>query len=429
MGAKAYGLISMDDKALKRLQKEQMAKKEVEHKEKLYLSTGVDVLDLIVGGGETAGWGMGYMVGNVVRDWGDSSSSKSFKACQMIAANYYKYKDKFKWCYQDIERGNNINTEKLYGFDIMAGSWKGPREVKTVQDWFYDVTTFMESMKADEVGVYILDSLDALSDEATEDRKEERLKALEKGKTLEKGSYDMDDKKFLSREMFRGIQAECEKHHVLLYVISQAREKVGATAFESKLRVNGGGALKFAESVRIQSKAGAKDIKDKVPISVQVNIIAEKMRHDKPFRSCQIPVVFDYGLDNIGASVDYIYGLRNDYGELLARANAIAWGGGAEVSEDSIEDFLVDNNAFETCREALKKKMTNIKNIIKWIQADEILAEKYGEKFGSTMTRDELIAYIETNGLQVELKQRVIAKWDAFEKSIASNRTRQFSSI
>ena len=406
-----------------------MAKKEVEHKQKLYLSTGVDVLDLIVGGGETAGWGLGYMVGNVVRDWGDSSSSKSFKACQMIAANHYKYKDKFKWCYQDIERGNNINTEKLYGFDIMAGSWKGPREVKTVQDWFYDVTKFMDSMKEDELGVYILDSLDALSDEATEDRKEERLKALDKNKTLEKGSYDMDDKKFLSREMFRGLQAECEKHKVLLYVISQARENIGAGTFGTKLRVNGGGALKFAESVRIQSKAGAKDEVNGVPISVQVNIIAEKMRHDKPFRSCQIPVVFDYGLDNIGASVDYLYSLRNDYGELLARANAIAWGGGAEVTEESIENFLVENCAFELCRDSLKKKMSNIKNIIKWIQANETFAEKYKEKFGSTMTRDELIAYIEANGLQKELKRRVVEHWDNFEDSIASKRTRQFSAI
>ena len=56
-------------------------------------------------------------------DWGDSSSSKSFKICQMIAANKKKYKDKFKYCYLDIEHGNNINTKKLYGFDIDKESW------------------------------------------------------------------------------------------------------------------------------------------------------------------------------------------------------------------------------------------------------------------------------------------------------------------
>ena len=53
----------------------------------------------------------------------------------------------------------------------------------------------------------------------------------------------------------------------------------------------------------------AKDERCGVPVSVQVYVRAEKMRHDKPFRSCQFPVVFDYGLDNIGASIDYLYGL------------------------------------------------------------------------------------------------------------------------
>jgi hypothetical protein len=45
------------------------------------------------------------------------------------------------------------------------------------------------------------------------------------------------------------------------------------------------------------------------------------------------------------------------------------------------------------------------------------------------MSRDELIQYIEDNHLQKELKKRVIAKWDAFEDSIATKRPRQFSYI
>ena len=402
-----------------------MAKKEKEADNVPYLSTGVTLLDLCVGGGETAGWGMGYKAGSIVRDWGDSSSSKSFKICQMIAANKRRFKDKFKYCYLDIERGNNINTQKLYGFDLHAESWKPPIDVRTAEDWYYVVVKFLESMKPDEVGAVILDSLDALSDSATEERKEERIKLAEKGKELTTGSYSMSKQKFLSDEMFKGLQADCDKKKVLLYIISQARDNIGVTQ-GPKLRVNGGNAIRFAESVRIQSKALAKDEKRGVPVSVQVYVRAEKMRHDKPFRTCQFPVVFDYGLDNIGANVDYLYDLRSDVGNLLGRADAVCWGSGEPLTDESLEAFLEENNLFDDCVSALKKRYS-IKNAKKWVEGQPELFEKFEARFGKTMTRDELIAYIEENGLEKELEQRVIAKWDAFEASIASRRKQQFS--
>lgn len=402
-----------------------MAKKEKEEPKKLYLDTGVTLLNLVVGGGNTAGWGMGYKAGSIVRDWGDSSSSKSFKICQMIAANKRKYKDKFKYCYLDIERGNNINTLKLYGFDIAKESWKPPIEVRTAEDWFYVVTKFLEDIKPDEVGAVILDSLDALSDSATEERKEERVKTMDRGKDFEKGSYGMSKQRFLSDEMFKGLQADCDEKNVLLYIVSQARDNVGAMT-GPKLRVNGGNAIKFAESVRIQSRAMAKDEKGNIPVSVQVYVRAEKMRHDKPFRSCQFPVVFDYGLDNIGANIDYLYDLRSDVGNLLGRADAVCWGSGEPLTDESLEAFLEENGVLDECVAALKKKY-GIKNVKKWLETKPELFEKFEARFGKTMTRDELIAYVESNGLEEELEQRVIAKWDAFEASIASNRKKQFS--
>jgi hypothetical protein len=405
-----------------------MAKKPVITSEPVYFSTGVDILDLVVGAGETCGYGMGYLAGSIVRDWGDSSSSKTFKACQFIAANYYKYKDKLKWCIQDVEHGNTIDTMKLYGFDIFANSFKGPKEVRTVEDWFYDVTKFLESLKPDEYGVYILDSLDSLSSNATEDRKDKRIKAGDSGKELEGGTYGMDAQKFLSQEMFRGMQADLGKANALLYVISQARDNIGVMQGPA-LRVNGGKAIKFAESVRIQSKAMAKDADGGVPTSVQVIIRSEKTRHPKPFRTCQFPVIFDYGIDNTGASVDYLFDLRSDIGNLLKRADAISWGGGEPVTEESIEAFLDEQGVLDTCMHELKKKYNAIKNVKAWIEANDELKALFEERFGKTMSRDELIQYIEDNHLQKELKKRVIAKWDAFEDSIATKRPRQFSYI
>ena len=42
------------------------------------------------------------------------------------------------------------------------------------------------------------------------------------------------------------------------------------------------------------------------------------------------------------------------------------------------------------------------------------------------MTRDELIAYIEENNLEDELRTRVDNKWEEFEDSIKSNRKARF---
>ena len=45
------------------------------------LSTGADLLDLVVGGGETKG----FPAGNIINIVGDKSSGKTFLACEIIA--------------------------------------------------------------------------------------------------------------------------------------------------------------------------------------------------------------------------------------------------------------------------------------------------------------------------------------------------------
>ena len=84
---------NMTDEQLKAIRRNQLAKKEKEvEKKPLYFTTGHTLLDLVVGAGEHAGYGMGYPQGVIARDHGDSSSSKSYKATELIAANYHKYK-------------------------------------------------------------------------------------------------------------------------------------------------------------------------------------------------------------------------------------------------------------------------------------------------------------------------------------------------
>lgn len=344
----------------------------------VYFTTGSTLLDLVVGGGEKAGYGMGWEAGTIVRDWGGSSSTKTFKACEMIAANYYKYKDKLKWKYADIEFGNTIDSLGLYGIEIIPTNKKFREDMPTtVEAWEYDVHKFLDNLKPEEgeLGIYVLDSLDALSSAALEERKEKRHTAYDKGKEFDEGTYGMDSAKFLSQEMFRGLSARLAEKNALLYVISQERDNANAGLYGKKNRLGGGRAIGFYETARIYSKAKEKEELKGRAVSVLIETVAEKVRHPRPFRSCYIPIRFDYGMDDVAANIDYLFDLRTEKtGELSkAATKGIEW-------DKSIEP----------------------------------------------MSRDELIQYVEKNKLKKVLRQRVIDKWEAVEEEISTKRERKF---
>lgn len=358
--------VNMTDKQLKQLQGVvTVAKKKEEEKPSVYFSTGHTMLDLVVGGGETEGFGMGFPAGTIVRDSGDTGSSKSFKATECIASNYYKYKDKFKFRYCDPETGNTIDSMGLYGFEMFPPPKKGERPVVTVEDWDCDLNIWLDSLQPDECGIYVLDSLDSITDVSTEARKEKRRDAYGKGKEFDDGTYAMQMQKFLSQEFFRGLTKKLSDKNALLYIISQERDNVGAGIYGKKNRTSGGRALGFYETVKITSKLKRKEEKQNRAVSAIIEITADKVRNPRPFRKCFVTIHFTYGLDSISDEVDFLFDLRSDKtGDLLKRADNVVW--------DNLEG----------------------------------------------MDRESLIQYITANGLRDELKKRVIDKWDAIEEEI-----------
>ena len=71
---------------------------------------------------------------------------------------------------------------------------------------------------------------------------------------------------------------------------------------------------------------------------------------------------------------------------------------------------------------------SDAENMFAFIQSKKEYKQKFNEKFGETMTRDEIISYVEENGLEEELRNRVIEKWETFEDSIKSNRKMKYYS-
>jgi recombination protein RecA len=390
-----------------------MAKQPVE-KQVPRFGTGCDVLDLVVGGGQ----GMGYPAGKIINIVGDKSSGKTFLACEIIANAFHRYGTKLKWVYDDAESGFTFNTKELYGVEIMPQNPKERVKSRTVEDMFCNYKLFLRNLKEDELGIYVVDSLDGLTSDENEKRGAERLKAFEEDKEFKQGSYQMGAAKFLSQEFFKGITEETEEKNCLLIIISQVRANIDPMSFDKYTRA-GGKALDFYAHTVLWLAYLTKIVRKERSVGVVVKAKTTKSKTPRPYRECIFTLLFDYGLDNIGTNIDFLFDLRTDAGRMNKEGNAIIWDG-KDQTVANLQAFLEQ----ESHLEKYKKEYKNIKksDMLQYIKETPELEANFAKFFGSPMSRDELISYIEQKKLSKELTRRVIEQWEAIEESIRSNR-------
>jgi len=324
----------------------------------IWLPTGSTILDIVVG----AGRGLGHEAGQAINLVSESQGGKTALVNEAIANARFLYGDKFKWIYDSTcEGGNTFDTKTLYGFDIIPK--KGAVRSQTIQEAFGNMMGFLDELADDEFGIYALDSIDAVVSDEIEEISEGRLTAFRKGKDFDKGSYQGQKPKFLSSEFLPQIVAKAESKNCLVIIVSQLRDNVGGGGYAPKDRVSNGRALLYYCSSRIWLKTKADIEKLGKPIGVIVQAETRKARGPHPYRKGNYIFYYEYGIDDIGGNIDYLYDLR---------------------TEDKAE-FVKD---------AEKKKLV-------WD--------------GNEYTRRELIKFVEDNNLHKELRDRVIAQWNAIE--------------
>ena len=391
----------------------------------VYYTTGLDLLDLVVGGGE----GMGFPGGYIVNFVGDKSAGKTALAIETLVANKVKIGKAFHPNHDDAESGCTFDTKRMYNVDLYGD--KEPRKSKTVEEMDANIGLWLEELGKKGLGIYVVDSLDGLSDEDKEERAEARMDLMEKGKTVkDPGTYGAGAPKFLSQEFFKTKAAALQDKDALLIIVSQVRENLNAGMFGKKLKRSGGKALDFychtclwLSTVRkITRKVGD----ESRVVGVVVEAKTDKSKTPRPYRSCRFSFYFDYGLDNIGTNLDYLFDLRGDDGDLTKDAQAVAWKGKAAGLGELLE-WLRKEDLYEVAKAAKKEEtgraQLTVDWIGEWIRGNDDRKAKFEEEFGVSMTRDALIQLIETTpAMQEELRARVIAKWEATEKSVASNR-------
>lgn len=413
--------------------------KEEQNKKDPYISTGVTLLDLSFGGGDViAKGGMGIKIGDMVNIYGDTGAGKSFLFNEIIASAKRTVESgalldhgikKFDWYYADFEQADNFDSEGLYGFEIHP---EGKEKVaNTVEDCCYHIQSKINKLKEDELFIYVVDSLDALTSRKQKAMNDEELKAFEKGKKIDKGSYDMDKAKFLAQKFFAPIAEAKENKNVIILVVSQLRQKVNATMFEKKDTTSGTQTMKFYFDTRMQLLPTHKYFEDisyeetgevyTREVGGNVRLRPDKVRHSRPNRLVQFDFIYTYGLDNVGSNIDFLYGLRDERHKLKTGE---AYNNLQFPPQPLGKTY--DKPNLTNLRAWLKEllpdagvKTTTPKDTLTDLISENNLREAYLEKFGSGLNRQGLIDYIVDNDLEEALEKAVINKWESIEGQIA----------
>jgi len=262
-------------------------------------SSGCKLLDCVLGNG--------WPVGRIVNIIGDKSTNKTGLSME-AATNFLRTFEDGIVRYVEAEAAFNKDYASMLGapvdrmeFPNEEGS-TGKKAIFLIEEFGADLITFCEKRKKDgKHGLYIIDSLDALSDVG------------EMKKEFGDASYGNKAKKM--SELFRRITGKIEQSSVTLIVVSQVRDNIGVM-FGSKHTRSGGRALDFYSSINLwlsQVKEMSRTSKKvKRTFGIRVKAKAKKNKVGLPQRECEFSVIFSYGIDDVGSHLQWL----SDIGQL-----------------------------------------------------------------------------------------------------------------
>jgi len=219
-------------------------------------------------------------------------------------------------------------------------------------------------IEKDKPFIYCLDSLDSIF------ANEQKKKAIE-----DVGKREIPSEPRVFNSILRRIHEGIDRTNSVLFVISQTRRAIGVV-FGSQQRRAGGDALHFHSwhelwlSIRSQLKKRVRGKERGVGILVKIRVEKNKITGKR--QMVQIPLLTDFGLDETGSLIDWM------------------------VTEEKIW--------------GTKKEGRNT-----------VIETDFG-----TMPREKLIEYIEDNGLENDLRKRVIEEWRGIEEDSKTNRKKRY---
>ncbi len=256
-----------------------------------FFSTGCTLLDCALGGG----WGNRHVI-NIV---GDRSTGKSLLAIEG-AANFVRKFPDGKIEYADGEAVFDKAYAENQGLPIDSVNFvedaHGNCTIATVEDLVEDLEGRVLKEKRDHPTLYIVDSMDSISDRA------------ELARAIDKETFGANKPKVLS-QMFRRNIGKMKERNVTLMIISQVRDNIGVTFGEKHTR-SGGKALDFysAQVLWLAQTGQIKKTKKGIerPIGVNIRAKVKKNKCGLPFRQADFPIYFSYGIEDVIAGVKFL---------------------------------------------------------------------------------------------------------------------------
>jgi hypothetical protein len=280
--------------------------------------------------------------------------------------------ENYRLIYDNAEDGALMDLARYFGAAV-AQRLEPPKTKdgvdifsETTEAFYYNVN---DALEGDQPFIYVLDSMDALQTLEDIEKFGEQKKAWEDGKETT-GTYGMAKAKQNSTQI-RGVVSGLRRTGSILVIISQTRDNIGF-GFEKKTRA-GGRALKFYATLEIwtsvtgQISKTVRKKKRQQGITAQVHI--KKNRVSGKDRKVEVPIFHSYGIDDVGSCVDYL--LEEEHWQKR----------GQKVSAGDL-DFVG--------------------------------------------TRDALIAHIEQNGLEDEVRDITGTVWREIEEACAVKRKKRY---
>jgi RecA/RadA recombinase len=306
---------------------------------------------------------------------GDPGSGKTFLTLTTLAeAAINPVFDDYRLIYHNAENGALMDLERFFGkkmasrLEPPAGTKKAPQHTNILEEFYEQLGEAVSKGPC----VYLLDSMDSLMPRSQLKQESKDKKAAAKGLEVS-GSFGTDKAKINSTKL-RPIANKIKKNGSILIIISQTRNRIGfGSQYDPKTR-GGGDALTFYShlelwtSVRqhLSKKVGKKSVEQGVVCRVKV----KRSRFHGRQRTVDIPIIHSAGMDDLGGLVNWM----------------VEW-----------EQWSGKENT---------------------VTAPE---------FDFSGNREKLIQKIEEEGREKELREIVVAAWDAIEKKCEVRRKNKYS--
>ena len=325
-----------------------------------FLNTGCTLLNLAA---SQRGRNGGIPRGRIINFVGDGSSGKTLLALEICAYVFYNIKNtqseiypkikKIEIVYNNVEGVMDLPIEQMYGEKFVKGiKWI---QIGICEDFGRDYMKRLQNLKPGAFLLYVCDSLDATVPRAVMNK---TIKSI-KSDTEEGETFGAEKAKYFSNKFFDRLCGMMSGKDATLICISQVREKIGVM-FGEMYKRTGGKALDFYTHLVLwlsEIKKLTKTYKGHTRVyGVKLRGKFKRSKVAKPFREADFTVLFDYGIDNIGTTIDYIYGQNTN--------KLIKWNNGKENIKMSRSEFIEYLERKPKALDRLLQKMESLWNKI-----------------------------------------------------------------